>query len=287
MDTIDLLKIAESDFNEFENSIADNPTLITMKDSNDRHLIHWLDFYVIVVLRFWLYKNMNEKCFRCALKGRERSVEHLLSFSSCPIDSIDDTHNTPLILATLKGNLKIVESLIKAGANVNAKNQQGHSSLQVIGSEFLSSDTLLTKWKYFSINVVQYACSKGWTDIVQHLLQINADVNVKDIRGDTPLHRLASMGRVEILKIYLTNATVKPILDCPNREGNTPLHYACEDDESSCALLLIEHGASPLVLNKEEKTPLDLCKPVLRRVIKEKCGIEWIWFWGKLNFFCY
>lgn len=76
--------------------------------------------------------------FRCALKGRERSVEHLLSFSNCSIDSIDDTHNTPLILATLKGNLNIVESLIKAGANINTKNLQGHSSLQVKRIRILS-----------------------------------------------------------------------------------------------------------------------------------------------------
>lgn len=42
MDTIDLLKIAELDFNEFENMIAENPNLITTKDANDRLLIHWL-----------------------------------------------------------------------------------------------------------------------------------------------------------------------------------------------------------------------------------------------------
>lgn len=65
------------------------------------------------------------------MKGRERSIEHLLSFSNCAIDSIDDTHNTPLILATLKGNLHIVELLVKNGANINTKNLQGHSSLQV------------------------------------------------------------------------------------------------------------------------------------------------------------
>lgn len=70
-------------------------------------------------------------------------------------------------------------------------------------------------------------------------------MNVKDSRGDTPLHRLASMGRTEILKLYLTN-TVKPILDCPNHEGDTPLHYACEDNKSSCAFLLIEHGTNGL-----------------------------------------
>ncbi|KAJ6638270.1 26S proteasome non-ATPase regulatory subunit 10 [Pseudolycoriella hygida] len=224
MDTVDLYELSELDFNELENKITENPNLITTKDVHHRLLLHW-----------------------CALKGRERAVEYLLS-RNCPVDSVDETNNTPLILASLKGSLQVVEILIKAGANVNKKNDQGHSSLQ-------------------------YACSKGWSDVVKCLLEQNADVNVKDERGDTPLHRLASMGRTEILRLYLTNA-VKPILDCPNREGNTPLHYACEDDESACALLLIEHGASPLVLNKEEKTPLDLCKPALRRVIKEKCGIE-------------
>lgn len=38
---IDLMNIAKLDFNEFENVIADNPKLITLKDANDRLLIHW------------------------------------------------------------------------------------------------------------------------------------------------------------------------------------------------------------------------------------------------------
>lgn len=80
---------------------------------------------------------INSFGFRCALKGRERSVEHLLSFSNCPIDSVDDSLNTPLILATLKGNLKIVELLVKAGANINSKNSQGHSPLQVKRTQML------------------------------------------------------------------------------------------------------------------------------------------------------
>lgn len=45
MDPIDLLKIAELDFNEFENMIVENPNLITTKDVNDRLLIHWLDWW--------------------------------------------------------------------------------------------------------------------------------------------------------------------------------------------------------------------------------------------------
>lgn len=39
-------------------------------------------------------------------------------------------------------------------------------------------------------------------------------------------------------------------------------------------MLLIEKGAKIDVQNKEEKTPLDLCKPTLRRQIKTKLGIQ-------------
>lgn len=49
--------------------------------------------------------------------------------------------------------------------------------------------------------------------------------------------------------------------------GNTALHLACEDDQSECALLLLNHGASLRVTNKEEHTPLDLCNPALRKKV--------------------
>jgi len=49
-----------------------------------------------------------------------------------------------------------------------------------------------------------------------------ADVNITDKLYDTPLHRIASQGRVEILQILLKHS-VKPILDAQNEGGNTPL----------------------------------------------------------------
>ena len=80
---------------------------------------------------------------------------------------------------------------------MNFKNAQGHSPFQ-------------------------YACSKGYKDIVEFLLENGADPNIRDNRNDTPLHRLASIGRVEILKLLLESGG-KLNLDAQNREGNTPL----------------------------------------------------------------
>lgn len=179
-----------------------------------------------------------------ALQGRVQLVEYLLKLDDCEIEASDDSNATPLILAVLKGNATIVEWLLNKGANVNHQNAQGHSALQ-------------------------YACSKGWSDVVALLLKGGADVNVRDKRGDTSLHRLASLGRLELLKDLLAHHP-KPNLDAQNAEGNTAMHIACEDDEVSSALLLLDHGASVDIENKEKKTPFDLAKTGLRRSINEK-----------------
>lgn len=177
------------------------------------------------------------------LNGREQHVDFLLT-TAPEINATDDTDATPLILAVLKGNANIVKALLDQGANINHTNGQGHSSLQ-------------------------YACSKGWSDVVALLLDRGADVNIRDRRGDTSLHRLASLGRLELLRTLLGRSP-KPLLDVQNAEGNTPMHIACEDNEVSCALLLLDHGASVDIVNKDEKSPFDLAKPGLRKVINEK-----------------
>lgn len=177
------------------------------------------------------------------LNGRQQLVEYLLS-RPIEIDATDDVNATPLILAVLKGNLNVVQLLLQKNANINHQNAQGHSPLQ-------------------------YACSKGWSDVVATLLKHGADVNIRDKRGDTCLHRLASLGRVELIKVLL-NKIPKPNLDAQNAEGNTALHIACEDDEVSSALLLLDHGASVDIENRDKKSPFDLAKPGLRRQINEK-----------------
>lgn len=98
------------------------------------------------------------------------------------------------------------------------------------------------------------------------------DPNARDQIGDTPLHRVASMEHHECLRILLTHPkTIRIIsIDAQNNLGNTALHLACECDDLTGALMLIEHGASTDVLNKEKSTPLDVCKPTLRRKITER-----------------
>lgn len=53
---------------------------------------------------------------------------------------------------------------------------------------------------------------------------------------------------------------------------NSLSHLACDEERVEAAKLLVEHGASIYIENKEEKTPLQLAKgglgTLLRRIVE-------------------
>lgn len=180
-----------------------------------------------------------------ALMGKDRLVGHLLAHGKEHIETEDNSGATPLVLAALKGSLAICLQLLDHGANINHCNKNGH-------------------------NATKYAASKNHRDVLQLLLERGGDVNAQDNVGETVVHRVASMENVECLRLIFEHATKPPQLGLQNSEGNTALHLACEASDASCALLLIDHGASTSVLNKAELSPLDVCKPPLRKVLLAK-----------------
>ncbi|XP_015590680.1 26S proteasome non-ATPase regulatory subunit 10 [Cephus cinctus] len=199
--------------------LNENLKLKSETDSNGRMLIHW-----------------------AALGGHDDLVTHLLSLG-VPVDPVDDTNMTPLILAASAGRDKVVNVLLNEGADLNAKTMDGHSALQ-------------------------YAASKNWKTICAALLEKEADINICDKRGATPLHRAASKGNTAIVKLLLEYGNILKI-DSRDASGNTALHLACEEDREEEAKLLMSNGADVTVTNKLGKTPFDLAKPGLLRQLKE------------------
>lgn len=62
----------------------------------------------------------------------------------------------------------------------------------------------------------------AFLQIVGKLLSSNADVNIADKRGATPLHRAASRGNTDILKALLACGN-QIVIDSKDAYGNTPL----------------------------------------------------------------
>ncbi|XP_035826401.1 26S proteasome non-ATPase regulatory subunit 10 isoform X2 [Aplysia californica] len=126
---------------------------------------------------------------------------------------------------------------------------------------------------------LHWAASGGHTDIVAYLLELQvpvndrdeisetlikhgADVDPTDSVGHTPLHRAASKGNLNIVKLLISN---KANLDLRDISGCTPLHLACEDDSGEVAKLLIDNGARTDIRNNDKKTAFELAPRTLKR----------------------
>lgn len=94
------------------------------------------------------------------------------------VNKRNERGETPLHLATIKGDLRKVRELLNQGACVNASDFAGWTPLHE-------------------------ACNHGWFEVAKLLIQFGADVNVPGLDKDTPLHDAAVNGHDKIVNLLL------------------------------------------------------------------------------------
>ncbi|KAG0412004.1 hypothetical protein HPB47_010864 [Ixodes persulcatus] len=161
-----------------------------------------------------------------AYDGKFEALKQQFCSDKTIISKKDLAQWTALMIASSVGHADIVSSLLERGAQVNAVNQTGHTSLH-------------------------YAASKGHLEVARLLLEQHADVNARDHMGSTPLHRAASLGHDHVVRLFLEGYRNKLDLDARDAVGNTPLHLACEEERSQTARLLVQAGCRTDVPNKD------------------------------------
>ena len=119
--------------------------------------------------------------------------------------------DTPLHTHAGEGRKEVVEILINAGANVNAKNDTGMSPLH----------NAVTK------------------EVVELLIAEGADVNAKNKHGGTPLHEAAASGHKEIVELLIAEGAD---VNAKDVNGYTPLDWAIFNKDTETADLLRKHG---------------------------------------------
>jgi ankyrin repeat protein len=161
--------------------------------------------------------------------------------------------------AAKQGDVDAVKQFIVAGEDVNAKDKDGGTPLDLaIADNKTETAKLLRKHggKYGSIHT---AANDGDTEAVKEFLATGVDVNAKDnlgstslhARGRTPLHRAASGGHKEVVELLIAEGAD---LEAKDADGFTPLQYAAADGRKKIAELLIAKGAD---VNAKRGAPLN------------------------------
>lgn len=96
------------------------------------------------------------------------------------------------------------------------------------------------------------AVSNGATTIIEYLLQQESEVNKQNKQGFTPIALAAYRGDLKVIRSLLTNNADPNI---PNKWGNTPLHNVA--DSKKCVEKLLAANADVATRNNKLETPLD------------------------------
>ena len=137
--------------------------------------------------------------------------------------------NTPLHIASLIGNSKIVEYLIENNARVNAKNKWNTTPL------FLAYNP----------------------KVVALLIKKRAKMNAKTFAGNTPLHSAIKypkkIFRYKKIELLVTNGSD---ISIRNKAGETPLMLAVQEDDLETVKLLLDNGADTTIQDNLGLSPL-------------------------------
>ena len=193
--------------------------------------------YAILLKRMKFFQYMMEN-FECesACEGKRNSV--------------DSEKLTPLHLAALLGNCEAVEllmSLEKVDKTPKTSIQATPLHSAAMGGS-LEVVKLLLKYKSTRIDArnalnetpFHYAALHGKANIVEFMMKNVKNKSPKCRKGYDPLHRAAKKGRLDCVKVMLSEG-----IDCYSRKpssGNTALHLATRNNHFEVISALLEHN---------------------------------------------
>lgn len=174
--------------------------------------------------------NPHESSLTNAIRRDQADSVKMLVYARVDVNHKTTTGQTPLTLATKKGNMQIVELLVEVGnANTNLRGPYG-------------------------ITPLMYASRYGYADIVDYLLKRGANEKALDAKGKSALLYALEYDHMPVAEI-LINFNPK-LLNVYDDEGNTPMLFATKNNNLEFIKLLTTNGVDINVPDKTGFTPL-------------------------------
>lgn len=215
-----------------------------------------------------------------ASENQDRFIHVFLKINNPHIISINlntknSSETTPLMRAAKKNQVVLLESLMIAGASLEAVNAEGETALLIAAGEgHVEAVKLLINYganvktsnnRGLNLCSIAYDKEDDHPDLLHYLIENKIDAIFDDSNGVPILiHAIKKAYSISTIKQLLTKERINQ--PC-SKTGNTPLitvylnEYDCYDEFNDELIeLLLSHGANPFIKNKKNQTAISVVK---------------------------
>jgi ankyrin repeat protein len=204
-------------------------------------------------------------------QGHTHAVEHIISSNKFDLDATDSKGLTAAHHAAAANDLKILEMLKNAGANMDtASNNTLTPLMHGARSNAAATVKYLSNLEGMDINKTDadgrtalfHAAQSGSLDTVKELLKAGADPNIKDKFDYSAIHAAAQRGDAAMIKLLTVEAEDNnwkwASTAVQDKLKLSPLMLASAGGHTEATKELLLSGALPYARNAVNKTALDM-----------------------------
>ncbi len=177
---------------------------------------------------------------------------------------------TILMQAAKSSSFIMVQNLIEAGADVNRKDGRLETALHYASKNNRGS-IVASDMDNLNDDLKNYYHAQNCYHVVKTLVEAGADMNARNIFGETPLLRFISQGNIDVALFLIENGADVNLKD---ERNDSPLNSAVSGGYIELADKILEKGANVNEVGFENKTPLQwafMCKEIkMMRFLIEK-----------------
>ena len=157
----------------------------------------------------------------------------------------EDSDDSPLMVAVLRGHTSVAKRLLEHGAKVDVRNSSGMSGLMIAArkgdgdmlSILLEHKAQVDLQDSSGYSALMWASEKGYTGLVKTILDNESNVNLRKSDGKSALMLASENGRTAVAKLLLSEE-YKTEIDMEDEKGQTALKLASAKGHFSVVQLL-------------------------------------------------
>lgn len=210
--------------------LADRVRAVTSSYQNESQVL--VLYQKCIFLRLPLHLQEQETPLHCAAWHGYSAVAQALCQAGCHVDAKNREGESPLLTASARGFVDIVECLVEHRANVEANDKVMNTSADGCKT-FFWHNTIFVRL------------------LIWHVIKCCVCVVCLFQDGHTALHLAVRRCQVEVVRCLLRHHCH---VDQQDRHGNTPLHIACKDGNLPIVMAICSANASLDLPNKVSTT---------------------------------